>query len=513
MKKLLCIILSVAMLITASVTAFAEREYEGETQLKDNMLYINGISVPAAQLPNNFVYLPVEELEYYGFDIEKENNVYRVTRNEEKGIRSSEVPSSPDVLKVYTTSAEVYLDSDIPANVFELENGTVLIQSDELAKYGTYDWSDETHQIHIDFKNTLSMLPFMPFHNVIGEDDINEINSGVIVNNTEKTCADIDYEDLADWLKVYWNFNYDRVIAPLSAYDLSGNYIKLWNKDKSKSYVVYSNGGIIAGKYGKAYDSHGETKQNYVWYLPAVGNSRSALNSANMTLNYTYFNEVAEVKYKGEKQREFTQTDDIEIPQKDLLITSGASEWAVPETEKAAACNLMVYDLSDKYTQPITRYEFCRLIYRLTATEFSPDSDSRTGIAFAMQDILSEKGIQNATDNKFSDCYYTEAETLAAMGIIEGMGDGTFAPDAYITREQAAVILYRTAAFLGNKTLINSDPIYEDKNTISDWAVSAVSSMYSMNIMKGISDKEFNPKGQYTVEQAIATMVRLYECQ
>ncbi len=248
------------MLITASVTVFAERECEGETQMKDNMLYINGISVPAAQLPNNFVYLPVEELEYYGFDFEKENNVYKVTRNEEKGVRSSEVPSSPDVLKVYTTSAEVYLDSDIPANVFELENGTVLIQSDELAKYGSYNRSDETHQIRIDFKNNLSILPFMPFHNVIGENDINVINSGVIVNNTEKICADIDYEDLKDWLKVYWNFNYDRVIAPLSAYDISGNYIKLWNKDKSKSYVVYSNGGIIAGKYGKAYDSHGETK-------------------------------------------------------------------------------------------------------------------------------------------------------------------------------------------------------------------------------------------------------------
>ncbi len=39
MKKLLCIILSAAMLIMSSAAVFAEREYEGETQLKDNMLY------------------------------------------------------------------------------------------------------------------------------------------------------------------------------------------------------------------------------------------------------------------------------------------------------------------------------------------------------------------------------------------------------------------------------------------------------------------------------------------
>ena len=37
--------------------------------------------------------------------------------------------------------------------------------------------------------------------------------------------------------------------------------------------------------------------------------------------------------------------------------------------------------------------------------------------------------------------------------------------------------------------------------------------MKAMNIMKGISEREFAPKGTYTVEQAIATMVRLYECQ
>ena len=37
--------------------------------------------------------------------------------------------------------------------------------------------------------------------------------------------------------------------------------------------------------------------------------------------------------------------------------------------------------------------------------------------------------------------------------------------------------------------------------------------MNAMGIMNGVSETEFSPKGNYTVEQAIATMVRLYECQ
>lgn len=67
--------------------------------------------------------------------------------------------------------AEVYLDSSTPANVFELENGAVLIQSDELAKYGTYDWSSETHTISIDFENSAIMPQRQPFHNALGIDE------------------------------------------------------------------------------------------------------------------------------------------------------------------------------------------------------------------------------------------------------------------------------------------------------------------------------------------------------
>ena len=36
--------------------------------------------------------------------------------------------------------------------------------------------------------------------------------------------------------------------------------------------------------------------------------------------------------------------------------------------------------------------------------------------------------------------------------------------------------------------------------------------MNAMGIMNGVSKKEFAPKQTYTVEQAIATMLRLYEC-
>ena len=69
MKKLVYFMLFIVLSFSFTTFVFAEKQYIGETIIKDNTLFINGISIPAAQLPNKFVYLPIEDLEYYGFDI------------------------------------------------------------------------------------------------------------------------------------------------------------------------------------------------------------------------------------------------------------------------------------------------------------------------------------------------------------------------------------------------------------------------------------------------------------
>ena len=358
---------------------------------------------------------------------------------------------------------------------------------------------------NLQFTAIAEKLPFQqPFHSILGIEDINEIKYGVIVNDTDKRCAEIDYEDLSAWLNVYWNFSYDLVIAPIEAFDNSGYYVKLYNSDKSLSYTVCSNSGIILGEYGLSTD-----RKNYVWYLPVAGNSRNALATADITLQHIYFNKT----YEGYKNSEtkFNTAFEKDIPTVNLLNTDSASSWAAPQIQKAAAYNLMVYDLSDKYTSPISRYDFCRLIYRLIATDYNPNTDSRIGIDFAISDIISKKGITDSNINKFKDCYYIETEALASMGIINGVGNDLFDPDGLLTREQSAVILYRTAEFLEKEmpTAFLQDK-YSDFNDISSWATDAVLCMRFMDIMHGDGNGCFNPKKAYTTEQAIATILRLY---
>ena len=51
---------------------------------------------------------------------------------------------------------------------------------------------------------------------------------------------------------------------------------------------------------------------------------------------------------------------------------------------------------------------------------------------------------------------------------------------------------------------------YNDTDLISPWAKFFVTWANEYGIMTGITEEEFNPQGQYTVEQAVATIVRLY---
>jgi len=342
------------------------------------------------------------------------------------------------------------------------------------------------------------------FYKVIGQEQKQDIAYGSIVYENNK-AADISDEDLKKFIDVFWNFNYERVIAPNNLNADNNYYIKLWNKEKTQDYVIYPNSGIIVGAFGAPAESHGETQKNYVWYLPVVGNGRNALYNAIQTLRYNYM----------DKTRGITDMDKINIPTNNMLSVDGSSDWAKPEIQKAAACNVLPYELTDKYTNNITRKEFCGLIYRLTATEFSPDSDSRMGQWSAINDIIYERQLTDKVNSvSFSDCEDDKIKFLSGAGIIYGMGDERFAPDEAITREQAATILYRTAEFLRNKTIIKPsyNQMYDDESAISDWAISSVASMKAMDIMKGVSEREFDPKGNYTVEQAIATVLRLYEC-
>lgn len=112
--------------------------------------------------------------------------------------------------------------------------------------------------------------------------------------------------------------------------------------------------------------------------------------------------------------------------------------------------------------------------------------------------------------NYFVDCNDADdsVNILYALGIVNGKDESHFDPDGTITREEAAHCYVKIAKCIGVGT--ETSLTYSDTDLISPWAKFFVTWANEYGIMTGITEEEFNPQGQYTVEQAVATIVRLY---
>ena len=91
-----------------------------------------------------------------------------------------------------------------------------------------------------------------------------------------------------------------------------------------------------------------------------------------------------------------------------------------------------------------------------------------------------------------------------------GVGGNRFDPNAQLTREQAAVMLARLADAIG-QPFPPSAPTFADNAQVSSWAADAVGQMQATGIMGGVGDNRFAPGGDYTREQSIVTILRLFD--
>ena len=165
------------------------------------------------------------------------------------------------------------------------------------------------------------------------------------------------------------------------------------------------------------------------------------------------------------------------------------STWAASSVNSTIKADLVPAYLQSAYTQTTTRAEFCALAVNLYETTFDTAISGRA---------------------TFTDTKDVNVEKMAYIGVVNGVGDGKFAPNSPLTREQAATILARLASIMGYP-LPYQAPYFADNSLISTWATDAVGQMQASGIMGGVGDNRFSPKTPYTREQSITTILRLYD--
>lgn len=108
-----------------------------------------------------------------------------------------------------------------------------------------------------------------------------------------------------------------------------------------------------------------------------------------------------------------------------------------------------------------------------------------------------------------SDAWYADAIYWAAdEGIISGVGNGNFAPDDYITREQLALMMWKYAgAEVSNYDIAS----FKDCDQISAYAEMAIRWAVENGLMSGKGNGQLDPKGNATRAEVASVLMKFYE--
>ncbi|MBQ7037447.1 MAG: WG repeat-containing protein [Clostridia bacterium] len=270
---------------------------------------------------------------------------------------------------------------------------------------------------------------------------------------------------------------------------------------------------------------------------------RSAGNMVNG--NYVVLHDAGTYYYKADLEKGTcieTRFEPLDKMGEDVL-----SAWAKPEVEKAIDLGFVPIYLRENYKRNITRAEFAKMAMDFLSFSYGYSNATRgkgwSEVDYEKRGIINHEFLcaychakPDRNGNPFmsgdaayqynsnlaihmaepfaytEDFLYYDAVTAAYnIGIVNGVSETEFNPNGDITRQEAAAMLMRVYKNYGECADIQSDDLFSDHDVIADWAKEDVYGVNRLGVMQGMGNDVFAPLEHYTVEQAIATFLRLYE--
>ena len=113
------------------------------------------------------------------------------------------------------------------------------------------------------------------------------------------------------------------------------------------------------------------------------------------------------------------------------------------------------------------------------------------------------------SDVKTSNWYSGVVETVTKYNIANGVGEGRFAPDSPLTREQLAAMIMRALSLTGVKITPSVPLKFSDSADISTWAKSDAEAAAQIGLITGFPDNTFAPKRNCTRAEAAVLIKRM----
>ena len=164
-------------------------------------------------------------------------------------------------------------------------------------------------------------------------------------------------------------------------------------------------------------------------------------------------------------------------------------------------------------------YEYVSFAYRyglmegINSYQFAPDaSTTRAMVVQILYRMSGEPYVSYSSGftDVASNAWYSDAIAWAARNnIVNGTSAATFDPNAPVTREQFATMLYRYANYRGFKTSVSANILsYYDVGQVSEYAFPGLEWACAQGIVNGTSTGYLSPQGNATRAQLAAMLMR-----
>ena len=152
-------------------------------------------------------------------------------------------------------------------------------------------------------------------------------------------------------------------------------------------------------------------------------------------------------------------------------------------------------------------------ILGMTATTYEPDQTANRAqfatIMWRVADTPAPTSTSPFTDVPSGAYYETSINWGHQIGMIKGTSGTTADPERNITRQEAVVMLYRYAGYVGaDVSGRGSLSEFHDQNSVSDWARDAVEWAVSNGVIQGTPGKLLEPTRNISRSEMAAIIVR-----
>lgn len=184
----------------------------------------------------------------------------------------------------------------------------------------------------------------------------------------------------------------------------------------------------------------------------------------------------------------------VPLPEDIIQFGDVEKHWAKKEIEALVSKGIFLGKTEELFApeDKLTRAEFAVLVARALELEVKEYEGKFSDVS---------------TNKKWA---YAGIEAASRAGIINGKADGSFLPDAQITREEIAAIIIRAVNY-SDATILNgldTTKVFADDSSISVFAKLSVKQAVALGIVNGRSGNQFFAKANATRAEAAVMLYR-----